>query len=123
MSLWALVLDSTPDHCAALVRSLRQHGYEPVGVDLVRQARQALETRKFDLLLLDSILSDGNGLQFCDEMRERLGPAMVIIFVSSDSRRSSRIAGLELGADDWVTKPFGTEELLARIEAKLRPQH
>ncbi len=123
MGVPVLVLDGDPDECAILMEHLHQHGYEPVGVGLVQQARRALETRHFDLLLLESILPDGSGLQYCNEIRDRLGPRPVIIFVSSDSRRSSRVAALELGADDYVVKPCDAEELLARIKAKLRRQH
>jgi DNA-binding response OmpR family regulator len=92
-------------------------------VDSVQQARQALEDQRFALLVLDSILLGGDGLQLCNEIRERLGPEMMIFFVSADSTPYTCRVGLELGADDIVRKPFDAEELLARIEAKLRRRH
>jgi DNA-binding response OmpR family regulator len=120
MGLRALAVDGNPDECAALVEYLRRDGYEAVGVDSVDQARQVLANQPLDLLLLGSILPDGSRLQLCNEIRERLGPEMVIILVNGDSTPYNGRVGLELGADDFVLTPFDAEELLARIEAKLR---
>ena len=123
MDMQALVvLDGSSDEHAALVDCLRRGGYNPVGVDSVQQARQALQDHQFALLFLDLGLPGASGLQLCEETRERLGAEMVIFFVSRDGTPYNGCVGLEFGADDFVLKPFNTEELLARIEAKLRRQ-
>ena len=118
-----VVFDGNPYVRAALVDCLCQGGYDPVGVDSVQQARQALTGHQFTLLFLDLGLPGASGLQLCSEIRERLGPEMVIFLVSGDRRPYNWRVGLELGADDVVRTPFDADELLARIEAKLRRRH
>ena len=115
-----VVFAGNSDERAALVNCLRQGGYDTVEVDSVQQARQALQDHQFALLFLDLGLPGASGLQLCEETRERLGAEMVIFFVSRDGTPYNGCVGLEFGADDFVLKPFNTEELLARIEAKLR---
>ena len=115
-----VVFAGNSDERAALVNCLRQGGYDTVEVDSVQQARQALQDHQFALLFLDLGLPGASGLQLCEETRERLGADMVIFFVSRDGTPYNGRVGLEFGADDFVLKPFNTEELLARIEAKLR---
>ncbi len=116
----ALIVDNNTDDCARLVEDLRHGGYETVGVASIRQAREALERQPFDLLLLELKLPDGDGLQLCNEIRERLGDGMVIIFVTNRHSPASRVVGIELGADDFMDKPCNADELMARIEARLR---
>ena len=112
----ALVVDNRLEDCASLIERLHLNGYETIAVASVRQAREALERQSFDLLLLEFTLPDGNGLQLCDEMRERWGEDGVIIFLSTHDTPVNRVVGLELGADDVVGKPCDLDELLARIE-------
>ena len=116
----ALVLDNNEDDCALLMDNLRAAGYDAIGVASVRQAREALERQRFDLLLLELQLPDGDGLQLCNELRERLGDGMVIIFVTDRHKPASRVVGIELGADDFMSKPCDAGELLARIESRMR---
>ena len=124
MDMQALVVFAgNSDEPAALVDCLRRGGYNPVGVDSVQQARQALQDHQFALLFLDLGLPGASGLQLCEETRERLGAEMVIFFVSRDGTPYNGRVGLEFGADDFVLEPFNTEELLARIEAKLRRRY
>jgi DNA-binding response OmpR family regulator len=124
MDMQALVVFAgNSDERAALVNCLRQGGYDTVEVDSVQQARQALQDHQFALLFLDLGLPGASGLQLCSEIRGRLGPEMVIFLVGGDGRPYNWRVGLELGADDVVRTPFDADELLARIEAKLRRRH
>ena len=116
----ALILDSNQDDCAILMEHLRREGYDAIAVGSVRQAREALMQDKFDLLLLELKLPDGDGRQLCDEIRERLGDGMTIIFVSTDNTTSRRTVGIQLGADDFIGKPCDGDELMARINAHRR---
>ncbi len=116
----ALILDSDQDDCAILMEHLRRVGYEAIAVTSVRQAREALKRSQFDVFLLELKLPDGDGRQLCDEIRERLGDGMTIIFVSTENTPSSRIVGIQLGADDFIGKPCNGEELVARIDAHRR---
>ncbi len=103
-----------------LMECLRRVGYEALGVTTARQAREALKRSQFDVFLLELKLPDGDGRQLCDEIRERVGDGMTIIFVSTENTPSSRIVGIQLGADDFIGKPCNVEELVARIDAHRR---
>ena len=116
----ALIVDNNADDCAKVVEDLRRAGHEAMAVASMYEARQALADHPFDLLLLELKLPDGDGLQFCNELRERLGDGMVIIFVTNVNSPASRVVGIELGADDFMGKPCDAEELLARINVRMR---
>ena len=120
MDVQALIIDNNQDDCVRLVENLRRGGYETVAVATASQAREALASQSFDLLLLELKLPDGDGLQLCNEIRERLGDKMVIILVSNKKSAASRVVGIELGADDFMDKPCDADELLARIEVRMR---
>lgn len=79
-------------------------------------------TKSFDLLLLDVVLPGINGLDICREVRSNK-PAQAIIMLTSKNSEMDRVLGLELGADDYMTKPFSVRELQARVRAQLRKVH
>jgi two-component system KDP operon response regulator KdpE len=83
-----------------------------------RRALQLLETEAPDIVLLDLMLPDADGLELCRQIRER--SSVGIIVVSARAGQQEKVAALNFGADDYMTKPFGIEELLARITATLR---
>lgn len=116
----ALVVDNNAIDCATLMGYLRHAGYSTTEAASVDQAREALEVQTFDLLLLETILPDGDGFQLCNELRERLGDRMIIVFVSQRNTPIDRTIGIQLGADDYLGKPCNEEELLARIDARRR---
>lgn len=118
----ALVIDSNLADHAALVQQLQQCGYSTISVTSIADARQALVHYPFDLLLLESRLPDGNGSRLCYEIREKLGYQLVIIVVTEHDTPLNRAATLELGADDFVAKPYDQEELLTRIQTLQRRQ-
>lgn len=105
------------------IATLLQHNLTIDGFDvrLAATAHDALrECQAFapDLVLLDIHLPDGNGFELCRVMRQ--GGRRPVIFVSARGQRADKVRGLDIGADDYVTKPFDIEELVARIHAVLR---
>jgi len=84
----------------------------------IEGARQALKKKTFDLALLDVELPDGNGVEFCGEM-QRTNPLIPIFFLTSHGNLSEKVLGFSAGADDYITKPFNSLELKARVEAKM----
>jgi two-component system alkaline phosphatase synthesis response regulator PhoP len=113
-----LVVDDEPEVTDLLAYNLRKSGYEPLvaadGREALRLARQA----RPDLILLDLMLPELDGLDVCRELRKT--SAVPIIMITARGEEIDRVVGLELGADDYVSKPFSVRELLARIKAVLR---
>ena len=114
-----LVVEDEPAICEGLQDFLEFHGFQVTvaqdGLEAERQADQA----DFDLILLDLMLPKISGEQLCTRWREQ-GRQTPIIMLTAKGLEKEKINGLNLGADDYVTKPFSLEELLARIQAVLR---
>src|SRR6187431_2656264 len=118
MATRLLVVEDDRGIATLLHHNLTIDGFE---VRLAATAHDALrQCQDFapDLVLLDIKLPDGNGLELCRVLRQ--GGRRPVIFVSARGQRSDKVRGLDLGADDYVTKPFDMEELVARINAVLR---
>ena len=98
--------------------NLMEEGYHVDWAKTLQQAREHI-THSYDLLLLDVMLPDGSGFDWCKELREQ-DSHVPILFLTAKGSPEDIVAGLELGADDYVTKPFALNELLARIKAMLR---
>lgn len=113
-----LVVDDEPQIRRVLRSTLAARGYEvqdaPTGEDALRAIRQS----RFDLVLLDVNMPGMGGLEACREIRA--GSAVAIIMLTVSDSEVDKVAALDAGADDYVTKPFGMPELLARIRAALR---
>lgn len=103
---------------ALLTRILRECGYEVTGAADGAELETAMAARPIDLILLDIMLPGPNGLDLCKAIRAR--SKVPIVMVSARGQESDRVAGLDLGADDYIAKPFGRPELLARVRAVLR---
>lgn len=99
-------------------RNLREHGFEVVAVATGAEMGVVLETEAFDLIVLDIMLPGTNGFEILRRLRR--SHETPVIFVSARGGEEDRIVGLELGADDFLPKPFNTRELVARIGAVLR---
>lgn len=116
-----LVAEDDPDIANLLAHYLRKAGFEP---DLVESGRDVLPRIKKappDLLLLDLMLPGLDGLEVCRAVRADEDTAFIpIIIVTARGEESDRIVGLELGADDYITKPFSPGEVVARVRALLR---
>jgi two-component system, OmpR family, response regulator RegX3 len=110
-----LVVEDEDGIAEPLVEGLRREGFE---VERVATGSDALAAREPDLVLLDLRLPDMDGLDVCRRLRERSD--VPIIVVTARGEEADRVVGLELGADDYVVKPFGLRELIARIRAVAR---
>jgi len=114
-----LIVEDEPDVAFGLTEDLRRHGYETDVATDGERALRAVESGRPDLILLDVMLPKLDGFDVCRELRRR-GAAMPIILLTAKAHESEKVLGLELGADDYVTKPFSPRELRARIQARLR---
>jgi two-component system KDP operon response regulator KdpE len=113
-----LVVDDEPEVRRALRTSLGGRGYD---VQLAANAEEALYEfgrHRPDLVLLDVQLPDSSGLEVCEQIREQSDVPIIILSVQGDE--PTKVRALDLGADDYVAKPFGMDELLARMRAALR---
>ncbi len=120
----ALIVEDDPDIGQLLVHYLQKAGFEPTlltsGRDVLVRARRD----PFDVILLDLMLPGLDGLQVCRALRADAATAQVpIIMLTAKGEEPDRIVGLELGADDYITKPFSPNEVIARVRALLRRAH
>lgn len=102
-----------------LLRGLRAEGYAPTAVGSAEEALPLLRRGGFDLALFDVMLPGQSGMELCQQVRSECLPLPVLMLTAMGSVQE-RVAGLRCGADDYLTKPFAFDELLARIEALLR---
>ena len=113
-----LVVEDEPKIAESLICKLEADGFDPIRVATISAARQAIRENPFSLIVLDVELPDGNGFDFCKELRK--SDDTPILFLTIEDSESDRILGLEYGADDYVTKPFSPREVSSRIKAILR---
>src|SRR4030095_11007092 len=99
-------------------RYLQQHGYRVSAAGSAREFRQLLEHSALDLVVLDIVMPGEDGLALCRQLRT--SSDLPIILLTAMTEETDRIVGLEMGADDYVSKPFNPRELLARIKSVLR---
>jgi len=115
-----LLVEDEPGVVLALTDRLQADGYD---VAVARDGEAGLlraSAEAFDLVLLDAMLPRRNGFDVLRELRAR-GVGTPVLMLTARGQVSDKVRGLKLGADDYVTKPFDNAELLARIEARLRP--
>lgn len=113
-----LVVDDEARIREVIQLALEREGFRVRCASDTREARLAITQHTFSLIVLDIMLPDGDGLAFCRELRQRSNTP--ILFVSARSDEIDRILGLEMGGDDYLTKPFSPRELVARVKAVLR---
>lgn len=114
-----VVVDDHKDIRELVTRYLGEHGYRVSAADSARTFLKLLETSAPDLLVLDIMMPGSDGLALCREL-QATNRALPIIFLTAMAEDTDRIIGLEMGGDDYLTKPFNPRELLARIKAVLR---
>lgn len=113
-----LVVDDEPQILRSLRTTLAAHGYDVQTAATGEEALAAVEGRLPDLVVLDLVLPGLSGLEVCRRLRARSSLPILVLSARGDER--DKVAALDLGADDYLTTPFGVNELLARIRAALR---
>lgn len=113
-----LIVEDDPALSQGIRLALGQEGRQFVQAGTIGQAERELAERTFDLLILDLNLPDGNGLDLLSRLRDR--SALPVLILTANDLEMDQVTGLELGADDYVTKPFSPAELTARIDALYR---
>lgn len=113
-----LVVDDEQPIADILQFNLEKEGYEVVCAYDGDEALAKVEEQAFDLVLLDIMLPNRDGMEVCRELRKNYD--MPVIMLTAKDSEIDKVLGLELGADDYVTKPFSTREMIARVKANLR---
>lgn len=113
-----LLVEDDPPLRTLTARALQEHGFRVRPVATAPEMWLAFEASPVDLVILDIMLPGTSGIDLCRMIRER--SRVPIIFISAKNSETDRVVGLELGADDYLAKPFGTRELIARVRAVLR---
>jgi two-component system OmpR family response regulator len=114
-----LIVDDDADIRELLTQYLRKQGLQATAVADGRQMRAFLASHRADLIVLDLMLPGTDGLTLCRDLRAAAQPVPIVMLTAKDDE-ADRILGLEMGADDYLAKPFAARELLARIRAVLR---
>ena len=121
MAKTILAIEDDTDLCELLEYNLSRSGYEVKILHSLEGALDSVKTIRPDLLILDVMLPDGDGFDFCRALKAdpevRQTP---VLFLTARSQEIDRVLGLEIGGDDYVTKPFSPRELLARVKVHLR---
>ena len=121
MSTRLLLLEDDPAIARTVAYALERDGLQVTHCLLVQDARQQMQRHPFDLLVLDVGLPDGSGLDLLRDVRNTAPTAALpVLMLSAHGEEIDRVLGLELGADDYLTKPFSPRELAARVKALLR---
>ena len=113
-----LLVEDNPHIMKINVELLSLHGYEVLKAKTAAEAREQLRWHPVNLIVLDVMLPDGNGVELCRELKERYH--VPILFLTALGENQDVIEGLRAGGDDYLPKPYDLEVLLARIEARLR---
>ena len=113
-----LVVDDEPQILRALQTNLRGAGYDVATASTAAEALSTAAMRPPDAFILDLVLPDGSGIEVCRELRT--WSSVPIVILSAIGEEGQKVAALDAGADDYVQKPFGIDELLARLRALLR---
>jgi two-component system, OmpR family, alkaline phosphatase synthesis response regulator PhoP len=114
-----LIAEDDANIRGGLIATLESEGYAVTAAADGAQALKLFPQEKFDLVLLDVMMPKASGYDVCRELRAR-GARVPVLMLTAKGEEIDKVVGLKLGADDYVTKPFGVHELLARVEALLR---
>ena len=115
-----LLVDDDRQLLLLLSEYLQGSGYRVSTANHAREMRQVLASARIDLIVLDVMLPGEDGLSLCRDLRSRDAVQIPVLMLTARSEEADRVLGLEMGADDYLTKPFATRELLARIRSVLR---
>ena len=121
MSNKVLVIEDEPDIRKTLEYNLTREGFEVYGCGAIKEAKKLIENPNFSIILLDLMLPDGSGLDLCREVKsDSTTQDIPIIILTAKDDEVDKVVGFELGADDYVTKPFSVRELILRVKAILK---
>ena len=121
MNVNILVIEDEPDIRRNLEYNLGREGFKASSVGSLDEANEKLKSKKFHLILLDLMLPDGSGLDLCKKIKSNSETeATPIIILTAKDDEVDKVVGFELGADDYVTKPFSVRELILRVKAILK---
>jgi two-component system phosphate regulon response regulator PhoB len=121
MSHKVLVIEDEPDIRKTLEYNLLREGFEVSGCGSIKEAKKLIEDPKFSIILLDLMLPDGSGLDLCKEIKSDTATKDIpIVILTAKDDEVDKVVGFELGADDYVTKPFSVRELILRVKAILK---
>jgi two-component system phosphate regulon response regulator PhoB len=116
-----LVVEDEPDLLDLVVYNLRKEGYRPVRAETGEKALELAQSERPDLVLLDLMLPGLDGIEVCRRLRANEATREIpIVMVTARAEETDAVVGLSMGADDYVKKPFGVRELIARVRAVLR---
>lgn len=113
-----LIVEDDATIAFSMKYALEGEGYEVDSANNIENAKNKIKSNNYDLLLLDVMLPDGNGYELCEEVRKN--SEVPIIFLTACDEEVNIVMGLDIGADDYITKPFRVRELMSRIKAVLR---
>ena len=121
MSVKILIIEDEPDIRRNLEYNLGREGFNASSVGTLDKAYEKIKSKKFDLILLDLMLPDGSGLELCKKIKSNSETeATPVVILTAKDDEVDRVVGFELGADDYVTKPFSVRELILRVKAILK---
>ena len=121
MSHHILVVEDEPDINKTVSYNLANEGFHPVSALNLQEADDQLSSNNISLIILDLMLPDGSGLDFCKTIKSsNMYKNIPVIIVTAKGDEVDKVVGFELGADDYVTKPFSVRELMLRIKAILK---
>ncbi len=113
-----LLIEDNEAIIMGLKYSLEQENFQVISAKTAKESKEKLDSKNIDIVLLDVSLPDGNGFEICKEIKEKND--IPIIFLTAQDEETSIVLGLDLGADDYIVKPFRTRELISRIKSVLR---
>ena len=113
-----LLIEDNEAIIMGLKYSLEQENFQVISAKTAKESKEKLDNKNIDIVLLDDSLPDGNGFEICKEIKEKND--IPIIFLTAQDEETSIVLGLDLGADDYIVKPFRTRELISRIKSVLR---
>lgn len=121
MSQKILIIEDEPDIRKTLEYNLSKEGFDVICASSLSEGKDYLNIDSFSLILLDLMLPDGSGLDLCRELKSNTEKKLIpIIILTAKDDEVDKVVGFELGADDYVTKPFSVRELILRIKAVLK---
>lgn len=116
-----MVVDDEPDLARLVAHHLQREGYQPISASTGTEAIEQIKRQPVSLMILDLMMPGEDGLQICKRLRSQPETASLpIIILTARDQETDKIVGLELGADDYITKPFSPRELMARVKSLLR---